>query len=95
LGAKPWTIVSQIMSESLVLTAAAGVLGLMLGVLTLHLADVYWLQKAENTFLVNPVVSFGTAVASMIILMICGLIAGAIPTMRALQIKAIDAIREE
>ena len=95
LGAKPLTIVSQILSESLVLTAMAGLLGLTVGVLTLYLADVYWLQKAENMFLSNPLISFGTAVTSSVILLICGLIAGAIPTMRALQIKAIDAIREE
>jgi len=95
LGAKPVTIVSQIMSESLILTAIAGMLGLTLGVLTLYLADTYWLQKAENVFLSDPIVSFGTAVSSTIILLICGLIAGAIPTMRALQVKAIDAIREE
>jgi putative ABC transport system permease protein len=95
LGAKPRTIMSQIMSESLLLTAIAGMLGLTVGVVTLYLADVYWLQKAENMFLSDPIVSFGTAVISVIILLICGLIAGAIPTMRALQIKAIDAIREE
>jgi putative ABC transport system permease protein len=95
LGAKPLTIISQVMSESLILTAMAGLLGLVSGVLTLHLADVYWLQKAENMFLSDPVVSFGTAITSTIILLVCGLIAGAIPTMRALQIKAIDAIREE
>jgi putative ABC transport system permease protein len=95
LGAKPLTIISQIMSESLVLTAIAGLLGLTMGVVTLHLADVYWLQKAENMFLSDPVVSFGTAVISVVILLICGLIAGAIPTLRALKIKAIDAIREE
>jgi putative ABC transport system permease protein len=95
LGAKPLVIISQIMSESLTLTAIAGLLGLCLGVLTLQLADVYWLQQAENMFLSDPSVSFVTAVASTVILLICGLIAGAIPTMRALQVKAIDAIREE
>ncbi|GHT75942.1 ABC transporter ATP-binding protein [Bacteroidia bacterium] len=95
LGAKPLTIVSQIMSESLLLTAIAGLLGLTLGVLTLHLADIYWLQNAENVFLSDPMVSFGTAVTSAVILLICGLVAGAIPTMRALQVKAIDAIKEE
>ncbi|MDR0547561.1 MAG: ABC transporter permease [Dysgonamonadaceae bacterium] len=95
LGAKPFSIISQILTESLCLTALAGFLGLALGVLTLHLTDIYWLQKAENVFLSNPVVSFGTAIASTLILLVCGLIAGAIPTMRALQIKAIDAIREE
>ena len=95
LGAKPSTIIGQIMSESLVLTSIAGLLGLCLGVLTLYLADIYWLQQAENMFLKNPMVSLGTAVWSTIILLICGLIAGMFPASRALQIKAIDAIREE
>lgn len=95
LGAKPFTIISQIMSESLVLTLIAGMLGLCLGVLVLYLVDIYWIQKAENMFISNPLVSFHTAVASCVILLICGLIAGGIPAMRAMQIKAIDAIREE
>jgi putative ABC transport system permease protein len=95
LGAKPRTIVGQIMWESLVLTAIAGILGLCFGVLILYLADTYWLQNAENVFIANPMVSFTTAVSSTIILLIFGLIAGLIPAGRAMQIKAIDAIQEE
>ena len=95
LGAKPKTIIAQIMSESLVLTAIAGLLGLCLGVFVLYMADTYWLQNTENVFLKDPMVSLGTAIWSTSILLICGLIAGALPASRALQIKAIDAIREE
>ncbi|MDR0799871.1 MAG: ABC transporter permease [Dysgonamonadaceae bacterium] len=95
LGAKPRTIMSQILMESLILTTVSGLLGLCLGVLTLHLSDRYWLQDAENIFMTEPMVPFGAAIVSTVILLICGLIAGAIPTMRALRIKAIDAIREE
>jgi putative ABC transport system permease protein len=95
LGAKPRTILGQIMTETLVLTSMAGLLGLCLGVFCLHLADVYWLQDAENVFLSEPVISFGTAITSTVILLICGLFAGSIPASRALRIKAIDAIREE
>jgi putative ABC transport system permease protein len=95
LGAKPRTIIGQILSESLVLTAIAGVLGLCLGVLCLHLADIYWLQDAEGVFLSNPMVSFGSAVTSLIILIVFGVFAGSIPAAKALKIKAIDAIREE
>ncbi|MDR2085680.1 MAG: ABC transporter permease [Dysgonamonadaceae bacterium] len=94
LGAKPRTIMIQIISETLVLTSIAGLSGLCFGVLCLHLADV-WLQKAEDVFLSEPVISFGTAVTSTLILLICGLFAGSIPASRALRIKAIDAIREE
>ncbi len=95
LGATPKTILGQIMSESLLLTSIAGVFGLFCGVLTLYLVDVYWLQNAEDVFLSDPMVSFGKAIASMVVLLICGLIAGALPASRALKIKAIDAIREE
>jgi putative ABC transport system permease protein len=95
LGAKPRLIISQIMSESLVLTAIAGMLGLCFGILVLYLAETQWLADAEDTFLGAPTVSFGTAIASTVILIICGLIAGVIPTKRALGVKAIDAIREE
>ena len=95
LGAKPRTIIGQIMMESLVLTSIAGILGLCFGVLCLYLADTYWLQNAENMFLSNPIVSFSTAVSSTIILLVFGLIAGLIPAARAMQVKAIDAIQEE
>jgi putative ABC transport system permease protein len=95
LGAKPRTIIGQIIAESLVLTAIAGVFGLCLGILCLHLADVYWLRDAEDVFLSNPMVSFGSAVTSLVILLVFGIFAGSIPAARALKIKAIDAIREE
>jgi len=95
LGAKPRTIVGQIMWESLVLTAIAGILGLCFGVLVLYLVDALWLQDAEDVFISNPIVSFTVAVWSTIILLICGLIAGLIPASRAMQIKAIEAIQEE
>ncbi|GHV24308.1 ABC transporter ATP-binding protein [Bacteroidia bacterium] len=95
LGAKPWTILSQILSESLLLTAIAGFLGLSAGILFLHYMDIYWIQKVENMYLSDPMVSFSTAIWAGLALIFCGLIAGIIPVMRALQIKAIDAIREE
>ena len=95
LGAKPRTIIGQIMWESLVLTSIAGILGLCMGVFCLYLADTLWLPNAENMFLSNPIVSFSTAITSTIILLFFGLIAGLIPAGRAMKIKAIDAIQEE
>ncbi len=97
LGAKPSTIMIQILSESLMLTGIAGLLGLCLGV-GLLIAVGSGVESAASEghiFFGDPVVPFNTAVLSMIVLLICGLLAGGIPTQRALQIKAIDAIREE
>lgn len=97
LGAKPWNIISQVMSESLLLTALAGLMGLSLGVFILDMVDKVLSAQAESggTFFRNPGVSIDTAIAATIILLISGLLAGLIPAWRAMQIKAIDAIREE
>ena len=97
LGAKPWNIISQIMSESLLLTALAGLLGLSAGVFLLDLVDkIMSAQPASNgTMMEHPEVSIQIAVAATVILLFSGLLAGLIPAWRAMQIKAIDAIREE
>ena len=51
LGAKPIKIITQIMSESLVLTASAGVLGICAGVGLLALVDkIMKSNPSENTF---------------------------------------------
>jgi len=98
LGAKPFNIISQVMSESLLLTAMAGLLGLSLGVFLLDVVNrVLSAQPPSDggTFFENPEVSIQTAVAATVVLLFCGLLSGLIPAWRAMQIKAIDAIREE
>lgn len=98
LGAKPFNIISQIMSESLLLTALSGLLGLAVGVFLLDLADrILTAQTAagQEIVLLHPGVSLRTAVAATLILLFCGMLAGLVPAWRAMQVKAIDAIREE
>lgn len=95
LGAKPFSIISQIMSESLLLTAIAGLLGLSFGVFLLDMVNRVIGQGSSDTFFVNPEINIGVAVAATVILLFSGLMAGLIPAWRAMQIKAIDAIREE
>lgn len=95
LGASPGTIINQILMESLALTTIAGIPGLCLGVYTLFLADKYWLQNLDNVFFYKPMITLGSAIVSLIILIIFGLLAGAIPAYRALRINTIDALRNE
>ena len=96
IGAKPITIVKQILSESFVLTAIAGFLGFLVGVLILEVIHSAMTGNMdEDTFMMPPFVSFDTALIAMIILIISGICAGFMPAMRALRIKAIDAIRDE
>lgn len=101
LGAKPGKIVTQIISESFVLTFIAGFLGLLLGTALLELlrsvmeAGSGAQGQSPDTLFVPPYISFWVAIISMVILIVSGLLAGIIPALRALSIKAIDAIREE
>lgn len=97
LGAKPFSIISQIMSESLLLTAMAGLLGLSAGVFLLDLADKILSAQAngQDVVLLHPGVNIQTAVAATVVLLVSGMLAGLIPAWRAMQVKAIDAIREE
>ncbi|MDR1357005.1 MAG: ABC transporter permease, partial [Tannerellaceae bacterium] len=99
LGAKPFNIISQVMSESLLLTSLAGLMGLCLGVFALDVVNRLLLaQPAGNPgdiYFANPSVSIDTAIAATVVLLLSGLLAGLIPAWRAMKIKAIDAIREE
>ena len=99
IGAKPFDIISQIMSESLLLTSLAGLIGLSVGVFLLDVVNNAMasggVDASNETFFSNPEIHIGTAVAATVILLFSGLLAGLIPAWRAMQIKAIDAIREE
>ena len=96
LGAEPWTIIKQIMCESLVLTLAAGIVGIVAGVWGLYAVNrMTAASMSDGGFFTNPHVPFIPAIAALIILIIGGLFAGFVPAKRAMAIKAIEALREE
>lgn len=98
LGAPPRAIISQILSESFVLTFIAGILGLAGAVGLLSLVDSIYYQSvtvAQDGFEISWQISFGTGIVALVILVAGSLLAGVIPATRALKIKAVDAIREE
>jgi putative ABC transport system permease protein len=96
LGAKPRTILVQIMSESLILTLLAGFIGLFAGVMILEAIRAIMLMGApEDMFFIPPFISISKTIIALGILSVSGLLAGLLPATRALQIKAIDAIRDE
>jgi putative ABC transport system permease protein len=52
--------------------------------------------RGDNAvFFRNPEVNLGIALASLLVLVIAGLFAGSIPARRAMNIKPIEALREE
>jgi len=94
LGAMPSAIIRQIMCESLVLTLAAGIAGLVAGFWGVYLVSSR-LATEEGSLFDNPHVPFIAAIAALVVLVAGGLLAGWIPAKRALKIKAIEALREE
>lgn len=93
LGATPRNIISQILTESIVLTVIAGISGIILGVLIL--AGVGIGLSQGDQLIKDPQIHFNIAALGLMILVIVGALAGFIPANRAMQIKAIEAIREE
>ena len=96
LGASPWRVISQVISESVVLTAMSGILGLILGVFTVEAIN-YALNAAGGggEMFLNPTVDFKIAVVALIILILSGIVAGLIPARKAVAVKPIDALRYE
>jgi putative ABC transport system permease protein len=92
LGATPWSIISLIVQESVFVTAAAGYIGLILGVLVLESAKKL---IPDSDFFKNPHVDLSVAVYANILLIFAGLIAGLFPARKAAAVKPIEALRDE
>lgn len=96
IGAKPKNIITQVLSESLLLTTLAGLVGLCIGVGIMAIVGMITSNMpSDNMMFQDPYMSFKVAVLATIIVILSGLLAGVLPALRAIQIKAIDAIREE
>jgi len=96
LGAAPSVIISSILTESVVLTAIAGWLGLVFGVILLEVINkAIQSGGGDNTMFTNPEVDFNIAMIALLILILAGIFAGIIPAKRALEIRPIEAIRDE
>jgi putative ABC transport system permease protein len=96
LGATPWSIISLILQESIVITSAAGYFGLMAG--TGLIAGVDYLLKkfkAEGEFFANPEVNLPIAVTAVVLLVIMGALAGLIPAAKAAQVNPVVALKDE
>lgn len=93
IGATPRQILGQIISESIVLTLVAGMGGIVLSVLLL--AGVEMGMTEDGILKAAFQVPFGTAMLAASLLTVLGVVAGLMPASRAMQIKPVDAMRDE
>ncbi|MBI9068639.1 MAG: ABC transporter permease [Salinivirgaceae bacterium] len=96
LGAKPFSVITQIITESVFLTSVAGSLGLAAGIWLVEGINFAMSQGGGGgEMFKDPEVNIRVATIALIILIVSGAFAGLIPANRAVRIKPIDAIRQE
>ncbi|MBO6077517.1 MAG: ABC transporter permease [Bacteroidaceae bacterium] len=89
IGAMPGEILTQIITESIALTLAAGSAGIVFAVMLLNI-----FEKAVGDG-ASFLISFNTAVLAALLLAVLGAVAGLAPALRAMAIKPVDAMRDE
>jgi len=93
IGATPRVILSQIISESIVLTLVAGMSGILFGVAILQMLELGSMEDGIVT--THYQVGFWTAIFAAIVVSAMGVLAGLAPAARAMSIKPVDAMRDE
>ena len=96
LGATPWSIRGQILTEAVFLTIISGMAGIALatGVIALINYFLSGMDTSEMMF-ANPSVNLGVVFVALAILVVSGLLAGMIPAQNAIKVKPVDALRTE
>lgn len=93
IGATPRTILLQIISESILLTAVAGMSGILFAVVILQMLEMG--NTTDGVVETHFQVGFWTAIGAASLLTLLGVLAGLAPAARAMSIKPVDAMRDE
>ena len=93
IGATPMNILTQIIIESITLISVAGMSGIVFTVLILQMAELA--STTDGIVSAHYQISFFTAVGAVLFLCALGVLAGLAPALRAMNIKPVDAMRDE
>ena len=93
IGATPRNILTQIITESITLISVAGMSGIVFTVMILQLAEIA--STTDGVVNTHYQISFTTAVGAVLFLCVLGVLAGLAPALRAMNIKPVDAMRDE
>lgn len=93
IGAKPSSIIIQILSESMVLTTIAGIAGIVFGTIILFFVDQGTTDPITGS--AGFILTFRNAMTVLVLFMVLGTAAGVIPALKAMRIKPIEAINDK
>lgn len=92
IGAKPRSILLQIVAESVAITTIFGYVGVVFGTAV----SVVMSKLTENVdFLENPTVDLSTALNVTVVLVVAGALAGLFPAIKATWVRPVEALRYE
>lgn len=102
LGAKPSSIIRLIISESLLVTASFGYIGMFLGIAVTEGVNKILIHSTtsggeENMPVIfqNPTIDLRIAIMATLVLIIAGVLAGYFPARKAVAIKPVEALKYE
>ena len=95
VGATPGSIIQLIILESIIITAVAGLIGLIAGKGILMFINWLLTFSEKNMLLKETIFDYRTAIGALFVLVIAGIISGMFPAIKASTINPIDAIRYE
>ncbi len=90
IGAKPRSILTQILAESVAITVLFGYIGIVLGTAVSQILSMLF-----SDFLKNATVSLTIASEVTAVLVVAGAFAGLFPALKALKVKPVEALRDE
>lgn len=92
IGASPNSIIGLILQESILITALAGFTGLAIGWGILTGVNKVGI---DSDFFKNPNVDFRIAIASTLLIIVAGALAGFFPALKAAKIQPVEALRAD
>lgn len=92
IGAKPSDIITQVLSEGVMLTVIAGIAGICFATLVLAVAQII---TTDPTSVPRFQLRFGQAMSIMVTFIVLGTGAGLIPSIKAMNIKPIEAMNDK
>lgn len=101
IGAKPWSVLRLIITESVIITTFFGYIGMLMGIAANEYMDATLGHDTIDTGLfkatmfLDPTVGLDVCFEATFVMVVAGTIAGLIPALKASRIRPIEALRAD